>query len=52
MADEIVHLFSFDPRFCGSKKEHRRVSPSERDITCPECLKNMKKANHDRVPRR
>ena len=36
---EKIHFFNFDPRFCGSTQQARRVSLDPNEITCPDCMK-------------
>ncbi len=33
----VIHFFNFDSRFCGSRKQGRRVTLDPNEVTCPIC---------------
>ena len=39
--ETIIHFFSYDKRFCGSKKRYKRVTPVTNEVTCPACEDNI-----------
>jgi len=39
--ETVIHFFSYDKRFCKSKKQYRCSTPITNEVSCPNCEDNI-----------